>query len=142
LRQQNIVMGSNVKCLLIDDDTDDHEIFKMALEAIDKSIFCDCINESVDAIEKLKTNKSFVPEIIFVDMNMPAMNGVECLAEIRKIDRLKEVPVIFYSTFADPAKVTEMKKLGAAEYFEKPSDIDVLINKLSSIFKEFNFFKQ
>jgi DNA-binding NarL/FixJ family response regulator len=135
-------MSSNVKCLLIDDDTDDHEIFKMALEAIDKSIFCDCINESIDAIEKLKTNQSFQPEIIFVDMNMPAMNGVECLAEIKKIDRLKEVPVIFYSTFADPAKVMEMKKLGAAEYFEKPSDIDVLINKLSSIFKEFNFFTQ
>lgn len=133
-------MSSHVKCLLIDDDIDDHEIFKMALEAIDTSIFCDCINQSTEAIDKLKTNRSFIPQIIFVDMNMPAMNGAECLTEIKKIERLKEVPVIFYSTFADPAKITEMKNLGAAEYFEKPSDIDVLINKLSSIFKEFNFF--
>jgi response regulator RpfG family c-di-GMP phosphodiesterase len=133
-------MTSHVKCLLIDDDTDDHEIFKIALEAIDKSIFCDCINESIDAIEKLKTDTSFIPKIIFVDMNMPAMNGVECLAEIKKIEHLKKVPVIFYSTFADPGKVVEMKELGAADYFEKPSDINVLINKLSSIFKEYSFF--
>ena len=132
-------MSSHIKCLLIDDDTDDHEIFRIALEAVDTSIFCDCIGQSIDAIEKLKTDKSFIPEIIFVDINMPAMNGVECLTEIKKIDHLKQVPVIFYSTFADPGKISEMKKLGAAEYFEKPSDINVLINKLSSIFKEYRF---
>ena len=130
---------NTVKCLLIDDDTDDHEIFKLALETVDKSIFCVCIDQSINAIKRLKTDESFVPAIIFVDINMPVMNGMECLAEIKKIEHLKNVPVIFYSTFADPDKLSEMKKLGAVEYFEKPSDIDVLVDKLSSIFKEYNF---
>ena len=132
-------MNNTVSCLLIDDDTDDHEIFKLALEAVDKSISCICINRSNHAIDKLKEDRSFTPGIIFVDFNMPVMNGIECLTEIKKIEHLKTVPVIFYSTFADPAKISEMKGLGAAAYFEKPSDIDVLINKLSSIFKEYNF---
>ena len=132
-------MKNTVSCLLIDDDLDDHEIFKLALEAVDSSILCVCLNRSTQAIEKLKADKSFTPKIIFVDINMPVMNGVECLAEIKKIDHLKTVPVIFYSTFADPEKVSEMKELGAAEYFEKPSDIDILINKLSSIFKDHDF---
>lgn len=132
-------MNNTINCLLIDDDSDDHEIFKLALQAIDSSILCVCLNRSVQAIEKLKADKTFSPGIIFVDINMPVMNGVECLAEIKKIDHLKNVPVIFYSTFADSEKISEMKELGAAEYFEKPSDMDVLINKLSSIFKEYNF---
>jgi len=132
-------MNNTISCLLIDDDLDDHEIFKLALEAVDASILCVCLNRSMQAIEKLKADKSFTPKIIFVDINMPVMNGVECLAEIKKIDHLKTVPVIFYSTFADPEKIVEMKALGAAEYFEKPSDIDILINKLSSIFKDHNF---
>lgn len=132
-------MNSNVKCLLIDDDADDHEIFKLALETVDKSINCVCIGESIDAIKKLKTDNLFLPAIIFVDINMPVMNGMECLAEIKKIEHLKNVPVIFYSTFADPEKLSEMKELGAVEYFEKPSDMDVLADKLYSIFKEHKF---
>src|ERR1700759_1285017 len=128
---------NKISCLLIDDDTDDHEIFKLALDAIDSTIACVCLNRSVQAIEKLKADKSFLPKIIFVDINMPVMNGVECLAEIKKIDHLKDVPVIFYSTFADAEKISEMKELGAAEYFEKPADIDVLIDKLSFLFKEY-----
>jgi response regulator RpfG family c-di-GMP phosphodiesterase len=132
-------MGKNVKCLLIDDDIDDHEIFKLALETIDESILCTCIDKSIHAIEKLKTDESFIPSIIFVDINMPVMNGTECLSEIKKIDHLKDVPVIFYSTFADPEKITTMKKLGAAGYFEKPADIDVLTEKLSALFNEYDF---
>lgn len=130
---------NTVSCLLIDDDTDDHEIFKLALDAIDSTILCVCLNRSMQAIEKLKSDKSFLPKIIFVDINMPVMNGVECLAEIKKIDHLKDVPVVFYSTFADSDKISEMKQLGAAEYFEKPADMDVLIDKLSSIFKAYKF---
>ncbi|HVX28206.1 MAG TPA: response regulator [Parafilimonas sp.] len=130
---------NTVSCLLIDDDTDDHEIFKLALDAIDSTILCVCLNRSMQAIEKLKSDRSFLPKIIFVDINMPVMNGVECLAEIKKIEHLKDVPVVFYSTFADSEKISEMKQLGAAEYFEKPADLDVLIHKLSSIFKTYKF---
>jgi response regulator RpfG family c-di-GMP phosphodiesterase len=130
-------MSLSITCLLIDDDIDDHEIFKIALAQVNQSINCISINESKEAIEKLSTDTSFTPDIIFVDINMPVLNGIECLAEIKKIDHLKNVPVIFYSTFADPEKLGEMKELGAAEYFEKPSDIDLLTAKLSSVFKEY-----
>ena len=131
-------MSHHINCLLIDDDVDDHEIFKLALETINESIFCVCIDRSIQAIEKLKTDISFIPSIIFVDINMPVMNGMECFSEIKKIEHLKNVPVVFYSTFADAEKITKMKDLGAAGYFEKPTDIDVLTEKLSALFKDYN----
>lgn len=131
-------MTTNVKCLLIDDDVDDHEIFKLALETVDKSILCVCIDKSRYAIEKLKADASFIPSIIFVDINMPVMNGPECFTEIKKMEHLKDVPVIFYSTFADAAKINTMKNLGAVGYFEKPADLDVLTEKLSELFKDYN----
>ncbi len=131
-------MANIIKCLLIDDDIDDHEIFKMALETVDKSILCICIDKSVLAIEKLKEDVSFIPSIIFVDINMPVMNGPECFSEIKKMEHLKNVPVIFYSTFADAKRINTMKHLGAVGYFEKPADIDVLTEKLSALFKEYN----
>ena len=131
-------MRNNIRCLLIDDDIDDHEIFKLALETVDKSILCVCLDESTQAIEKLKADTSFIPSIIFVDINMPVMNGTECLFEIKKMEHLKDVPVIFYSTFADAEKINNMKNLGAAGYFEKPADIDLLTDKLSALFKDYN----
>jgi len=130
-------MSHNLNCLLIDDDIDDHEIFRLALETVDKSIFCIYIDKSTKAIEKLKTDTSFIPSIIFVDINMPVINGMECFSEIKKIEHLKDVPIIFYSTFADSEKIADMKNLGAG-YFEKPADIDVLTEKLSSLFKDYN----
>ena len=124
---------------LIDDDLDNQEIFAIVLKQIDETAACFFANDGIYALEKIKADNSFVPQVISIDINMPRMNGIQCLAEIKKIDHLKTVPVIFYSTFADPEKIVEMKALGAAEYFEKPSDIDILINKLSSIFKDHHF---
>jgi iron complex outermembrane receptor protein len=95
-----------------------------------KCVFAD---DGVKALEKINGDVNFIPDFIFIDMNMPRMNGKQCLAEIKKIDRLKHIPVYMYSTSADQSTVDENIKLGATEFIIKPSDINTLTTVLSRI---------
>ena len=121
---------------LIDDDTDDQEIFSHAMMKANSNAHCVFASDGIKALDKLKENTSFVPDFIFIDMNMPRMNGQQCLAEIKKIDRLRDVPVYMYSTSTDPANIEENKRLGATDFIVKPSDVDDLIQILKRIIRK------
>ena len=123
------------KCFLIDDDLDDQEIFFMALQQFDESIQCDFANDGAKAIEQLEADKGNVPHCIFIDMNMPRMNGIECLEQIKKADRLKDIPVCMFSTSADPTLVARTKELGALDFIVKPADISELSEMIRQFFK-------
>jgi CheY-like chemotaxis protein len=127
--------SSPTRCFLIDDDLDDQEIFLIAIEQFDASILCDFANDGAKAIEKLKADEVNVPNCIFIDLNMPRMNGIECLEEIRKMDHLKDVPVCMFSTSADPTSVATAKALGAVDFIVKPADITALSSMLGRFFK-------
>ena len=128
--------GKNpLKCFLIDDDVDDQEIFSMAIQELSSSIDCYFADDGVKALETLVTDELFLPHCIFIDINMPRMNGVECLEKIKDIVRLRQVPVCMYSTSADPALVAKVKELGAADFIVKPADITVLSGLLSRFFE-------
>jgi CheY-like chemotaxis protein len=121
-------------CFLIDDDVDDQEIFTMALHAYDDSIHCHFADDGVKALEKLRDVNFILPQCIFLDVNMPRMNGIECLDEIRKIRRLQGVPVCMFSTSSDPKIVTQAKALGATDFIVKPPSISALTIKLRQFF--------
>lgn len=125
-------------CFLIDDDTDDHEIFQLALERVDPAIVCVYSNDPLNALERLNADKSFVPQLFFIDINMPRMNGMQCLAEIKKIEHLKHVPVCMYFTSANPAIINECKRLGATDFIVKSSGMDELEKALSDILSQYN----
>lgn len=119
--------GSNtpMKCFLIDDDLDDQEIFAMAVKEFSDAIHCYFADDGVRALQKL-IEDNFLPDCIFIDINMPRMNGIECLEQIKRINRLRPVPVCMFSTSADPAIVTKSKELGAIDFIVKPASITVL----------------
>lgn len=123
--------ASNIrmKCFLIDDDQDDQEIFAMAVRDFNESIHCYFADDGVKALEKLN-NSDFLPDCIFIDINMPRMNGIECLEQIKNISRLRPVPICMYSTSADPNIVTRSKELGAQDFIVKPASISVLSKML------------
>ena len=126
-------MENSVTFFLIDDDTDDREIFLIALEGISEAIDCRYASDGIKALEKLNSDQAFVPDYIFLDMNMPRMNGRECLIEIRKIERLEKVPTFIYSTSVDPGMVTEVKQLGATDVIIKPTSIRALSDILENL---------
>ena len=126
-------MKNTKECLLIDDDPDDQEIFRMALQEVDKSISCVLANDGIDALTILKP-RTFTPDFIFIDINMPRMNGIQCLTEIKKLDHLKGARIIMYSTTAQPKVVELSKELGASDFLVKPVSLDLLTEQLSTIF--------
>jgi len=123
-------MKKNV--FLVDDDRDDREIFIEALAEIDNSCSCITAENGEEAIEKLHTN-GFVPDYIFLDLNMPRMNGRECLVEIKNIKRLKETPVIIYTTSSLQKEKEELVKLGASMFLTKPSNFHELCRSLKQV---------
>lgn len=100
-----------LRCLLIDDDKDDQEIFKLALQDINERVVCLTADNGVEGLQILLSAID-LPHFIFLDLNMPQMNGKDCLAAIRRDPRLAEIPVIIYSTSSDPRDIFESKKLG------------------------------
>ena len=122
-------------CFMVDDDLDDQEIFSIALDEIEQKVNCVFANDGIEAIQKLSNEPYFAPDYIFLDLNMPRMNGKQCLAEIKKIHRLSHIPVIIYSTSADNKFINETEQLGATAYFTKPSSISELAKKLAQFLK-------
>ena len=129
-------MKQTRECYLIDDDIDDQEIFQMALKRVDQNIGFFTANDCVEGLRKLKEDSSFVPDYIFLDVNMPKMNGIQCLPEIKKLGHLKDVKIIMYSTSTDAAIIHNSKKLGADDYLVKPDRLAQLVNKLAQILEK------
>jgi len=123
-------------CLLIDDDIDEHEIFSLALETIGYTGKLDTANNGHEALEKLK-QPTTLPDLIFLDINMPRMNGIQCLAEIKSQLHLQHVPVVMYSTSAVPDVVQKAELLGAFSFIKKTDSITHLAEKLTKFFKQF-----
>jgi CheY-like chemotaxis protein len=108
------------KFLLADDDQDDADLFEEALRNIDKSIELSAANNGKDALRKLNQHLS-VPEIIFLDINMPEMDGWDCLMNIKKNERFKNIPVVMFSTSSTSINGKKAIQSGAAGYLEKPT---------------------
>jgi CheY-like chemotaxis protein len=121
-----------ITIFLIDDDQDDQEIFLLALQKIDTNIDCRVAGDGAEGLKAL-TDRSFLPDFIFVDMNMPRINGIDCLVGIRRIGHLEHVKVIVYSTSADPGITAQCKAAGADEVLIKPPLIRELVESLRTI---------
>ncbi|WP_247236479.1 response regulator [Telluribacter sp. SYSU D00476] len=123
-------------CLLIDDDADEHYLFEKALHDVNPELGCVLEDNGKKALEKLHVDQSIRPGVIFLDLNMPGMDGKQCLAELKKIDRLKEVPIVIYSTSSNTRDVSETKLMGSAGYMVKPDHYNELVQTLNRVLDE------
>jgi CheY-like chemotaxis protein len=119
------------RILLIDDDEDDREIFLTALERIETNVECQAFGNAREVLDKLQ-EKQLITDLIFLDLNMPLMTGQQFLIEIKKIPRLKEIPIIIFSTTSHRETIKLMKDLGAMEFITKPEDFTDLVKTLKS----------
>jgi len=122
--------------LLIDDDADDHEIFVEAVKEIDSSIICTCLFDGEQSLNLLQKKDSVIPDLIFMDTNMPKISGKQLLSSIKQSASLNNIPVIMYSTFFSDKDLEEFIKIGAAHYLTKPSKFEELRSALSNILKK------
>ena len=123
-------------CFVIDDDIDDLEIFAMALQKVDDSIDLRSASDCTVALKELREDVSYVPDFIFLDINMPKMNGLQCLPELKKLPHLKNVKVIMYSTSSNEELKQTTRQLGADDFLVKPGKLGVLVNHLNRILEK------
>ena len=119
--------------LLIDDDEEDQEIFMDALKDIDPLLNCSVAGDGEEALALVSKATFVMPDIIFIDMNMPKLNGKQVLRELKASTTLRDVPVVMYSTFFGPKDIQEIKTLGAAHYMLKATRFDDLCSSLRAI---------
>jgi CheY-like chemotaxis protein len=121
--------------LCVDDDDDDATLFESAVLTINKGInFLKCYGgrEALD----LLTGSDSTPDIILLDVNMPLLNGFECLREIRKHKALMHIPVIMLSTSASPIDVSTALKLGATKFLTKPNSYVQICKMMNEVIAE------
>ena len=108
----------------------------MALKKVDETMEFHWSKNCSEGLKKLQDNVSFAPEYIFLDINMPIMNGLQCLPELKKLDHLRTTRIIMYTTSADDDLKQATRKLGADDYLVKPAKLNVLVEKLSGILEK------
>jgi CheY-like chemotaxis protein len=123
--------------LFIDDDDDDRALFKEALSVLDKSIQCWTAVDGQNALDMLAYELVVLPDVIFLDLNMPRMNGIEFLKTIKSNRSLKSIPIIIYTTSSNPEDIRKTQALGAADYVIKPSDFDGLYQRLITVLNQY-----
>ncbi|MBZ4033353.1 response regulator [Flavobacterium sp. 17A] len=129
--------------LLADDDEDDCLFFKEALDEIAIKTDLSMVHDGVQLMDFLKINAiNNLPDLIFLDLNMPRKNGIECLTEIKENETLRNLPVIIFSTSLDNDIVDNLYLKGASYYIRKPgefSKLKTVIEKALTIASENNF---
>jgi CheY-like chemotaxis protein len=120
------------KILLIDDDEDDQFIFQDALREISFPYDCLLASNGLEAVSKLTSDED-LPAMIFLDLNMPLMNGAEFLSHIRDHPSFREIPIVIFSTSNNPVDKEMLPKLGARLFITKTSDFKELKEKLKTI---------
>jgi CheY-like chemotaxis protein len=107
--------------LLADDDKDDSILFQDILDELPLSTHLTTVYNGEQLMKLLNETKEQLPDILFLDLNMPRKNGFDCLSEIKQSEKLKLLSVVIFSTSYEPEVVNLLYKNGAEYYIRKPN---------------------
>lgn len=121
--------ANGLSIFLVDDDQDDRELFSEAIAEVDADIVLSTFPDGISLMEKLRSSAPS-PDIIFLDLYMPKMDGSECLDEIRSDERFDSISIVLYSGLIVMERIEELFRKGANRYLRKPSSYAALVNAL------------
>ena len=119
--------------LIADDDSDDTDMFYEALMEIDPTTVFYRATDGHHALATLDKHQTAIPHIIFLDVNMPRMDGWECLERLKANDAYKNIPVMMYSTSAHQRDIDIALDHGALCFMTKPTQYNELKKILTEI---------
>ena len=123
-------MNDTKKILLVEDDEDDRHFFIEALNQIENADLMDVATSGSEALAKL-ANYPLLPDLIFMDINMPRMSGLECLEAITDSEQLKNIPVVIFCNSAVESK--SMTRLGAKAFIRKSDDAETFKKEIEQV---------
>jgi len=118
--------------LIVDDDPEDIEIFSEAVLSLNKDITITSSTDALLALENLK-NKADLPDIIFLDLQMPRLTGKDFLEKLNEDSALQNIPVVVLSGQSDVIIKDLYQKIGARNYICKPNSYKELVEELREI---------
>jgi CheY-like chemotaxis protein len=121
-----------IRILLIDDDPDDQDIFMEAAAMVVPDIQCLVAKDGEQGLVTLESS-SLLPDFIFLDINMPKMDGKEFLKRVKQHPVFMKIPVVIYSTSNHKSELGEYFMMGASNFITKPSEFSLLVTYLKSI---------
>lgn len=118
---------------IADDDEDDRFLFLEAFDELKINTKVNTFEDGVYLMDYLNKEDAKLPEVLFLDLNMPRKTGIECLKEIRSNPKYKDVSIAIYSTSSSEEDIENTFILGANIYIKKPSDFNSLKKILSNV---------
>ncbi len=115
---------------MVDDDNDDSLLFREALGSIDSSLKMDRVKNGKEALDVLDKDHTVLPDILFVDINMPMIDGWQLLTYLKGSQKLKTIPVAIYTTSSHKSDIKTAGELGASYFISKPTDFMELVHIL------------
>lgn len=123
----------SIRITLAEDDEDDRLFFADAFEELKINTIVNTLNNGRELLNYLEHPETILPNIIFLDLNMPILNGMECLKEIKQNNKFNDIAIAIYSTSASDQDVENTFVLGANIYIKKPSNFNELKKILSDV---------
>jgi len=120
------MISKKINILLADDDQGDCILFKDALEELPVSAHLTIVHNGEQVIEALTKKGSKLPDVLFLDLNMPRKSGFASLGEIKRNTQIQNLPVIIFSTSSDLESVKRVFRDAAHYYICKPVDFSQL----------------
>lgn len=120
--------------LLAEDDQDDCLLFKEVLEELAASAQLTVVHNGEQLMQLLDQGGP-LPDILFLDLNMPRKNGFACLEEIKQNEKLKDIPIVAISTSFEQDMVTLLYKKGVQHYIRKPNEFSLLKKVIQNALK-------
>ena len=132
-------MATTLNILLADDSVDEHFLFRHTIKGIDADVNIQTALNGVELLRLLNNPDTILPDLLFLDLNMPLKNGKESLAEIKRSEKLAHLNIVIYSTSDEKRDIDETFALGANLYVRKPQDyleLEQTLAKVISTYRE------
>jgi CheY-like chemotaxis protein len=122
-----------IHIILADDDEDDRLFFTDAFAELKINTKVNTFNDGVELMDYLNQPDADLPNVLFLDLNMPKKNGIECLHEIKSNEKFNDIAIAIFSTSSSEEHIEETFVSGANIYIKKPSDFNTLKKVLSDV---------
>jgi len=122
-----------IRILLADDDPDDQLLFREALDGIKIKTQVETVENGLELMNQLHQHDHLLPHILFIDLNMPLKQGIDCLQEIRRNPAFQDIAIVIYSTSSMERDIEESFVRGANVYLQKPNDFSSLKKALGEV---------
>lgn len=125
--------NEHLNIVFADDEENDRLLFLDALKELKIKTNVHTVNDGIELMNYLNNSNNRLPHLLFLDLNMPKKNGMECLKEIRTNEHLNDIAIAIFSTSLSEKDIEETLINGANVYINKPNSFDALIQVLNKV---------